>query len=327
MRHLRPKVKTKSLITNNIAKACDALNQNGLVAIPTETVYGLAANALSDQAVSKIFELKKRPTYNPLIVHLPHIDAIHQVAKNIPEMALKLVKTFWPGPLTLVLEKQPHISDSITAGKKTVAIRVPNHPIALKLLNALAYPLAAPSANPFGCISPTTAQHVAQYFGDTLILEGGSCEKGIESTIIGFNDTPVIYRLGSISKDAIEKVCGPVATYVKDNLLPQAPGMLLQHYAPKTKSYLTTRINAKYLEAFKNQRIGIITFKAATAAAKIAEKETLSPSGDLEEAAKNLYAAMHRLDHAQLDAIIFERLPEIGIGNAINDRLERAVQL
>jgi len=164
------------LISTQIEAACQILTKNGLVGIPTETVYGLAANAMSELAVSKIFELKKRPSYNPLIVHIGHLDDLEKYTQNIPEIAYQLAKAFWPGPLTLVLEKKPLVPDLITAGKNTVGIRMPNHPVTLSLLKQLDFPLAAPSANPFMCISPTTAQHVEDYFGHKLplILEGGT---------------------------------------------------------------------------------------------------------------------------------------------------------
>ena len=175
---------------NIINAAVKALENNEIVAIPTETVYGLAGNAYSETAVEKIFALKNRPHFNPLIVHIKSAAVLTSVAKNIPLVALQLADAFWPGPLTLVLEKQEHIPDIVTGGKNTVGVRVPNHPIALELLEQLDFPLAAPSANPFGSISPTTAKHVADYFTDTLtiILDGGSCDKGIESTIIGFEN-------------------------------------------------------------------------------------------------------------------------------------------
>jgi L-threonylcarbamoyladenylate synthase len=183
-------------------------NKNELIAIPTETVYGLAGNAYSDTAIRKIFELKKRPLLNPLIVHLKSASCIQEVASEIPEIGLKLINQFWPGPLTLILKKQKHISDLMTAGKDTVAVRVPNHPLTLALLNELEFPLTAPSANPFGSISPTNAEHVLSYFGKEIeaILDGGQCEKGLESTIIGFeNEKPILYRHGAISMDEIEK--------------------------------------------------------------------------------------------------------------------------
>ena len=199
------------MITKSLENAIITLRKNELIAIPTETVYGLAGNAYNETAIKKIFELKKRPFYNPLIVHIKSLAYLQEIASDIPDNALKLAKVFWPGPLTLVLKKQKHISDLITAGKNTVAVRVPSHPLTLDLLNKLDFPLVAPSANPFGSISPTHAEHVFNYFGEELniILDGGECEKGLESTIIGFeNNQTLLYRHGAISLEEIEKIIG-----------------------------------------------------------------------------------------------------------------------
>jgi L-threonylcarbamoyladenylate synthase len=230
------------MINTDISKAKEILQKNGLVAIPTETVYGLAGNAFSDIAIKKIFELKKRPFYNPLIVHLKAASSIFDVASEIPESAFILAEKFWPGPLTLVLNKKDHISDLISAGKKTVAVRVPKHPLTLALLDQLDFPLAAPSANPFGSISPTSAAHVFNYFGKKIevILDGGECEKGLESTIIGFeNAHPILYRHGSISLEEIKKITGKLGIRTKNDSSPNSPGMLSRHYAPMTDTYLT----------------------------------------------------------------------------------------
>ena len=216
-------------ISKDISKAVEILNQNGLVAIPTETVYGLAGNIFSEEAIRKIFELKQRPFFNPLIVHIHSANQLKSIVTVLPQKAEKLAQHFWPGPLTLVLPKNPHVPDLVTAGKNTVAVRVPNHPTTLDLLRRLDFPIAAPSANPFGRISTTKAEHVARYFDDRLkmVLDGGECQKGIESTIIGFeNDRPVVYRLGSISVEEIEKVVGPLNIRNKKESAPDAPGML-----------------------------------------------------------------------------------------------------
>ncbi len=316
------------MITKDINKAKDILQKNELIALPTETVYGLAGNAFSEIAIKKIFELKKRPFYNPLIVHLKSAACIRDVAMEIPEGALLLADKFWPGPLTLVLKKQEHISDLITAGKKTVAVRVPNHPLALALLGTLEFPLVAPSANPFGSISSTSAAHVFNYFGEALdvVLDGGECEKGLESTIIGFeNDQPVLYRRGCISIEDIEKIVGKLSITTNNDKSPNAPGMLSRHYAPKTDTYLTNDIS-ELLKSFEGKKIGLLLFKNPIQNNSIMHQEILSNSGNLEEAAKNLYAAMHRLDQSKLDVIIAERLPDEGLGKTINDKLERATK-
>jgi len=316
------------MITSNLNLAIHELVNDGIVAIPTETVYGLAGNARNETALRKIFILKNRPFYNPLIVHIRSSAYLNTVAQNIPEIAMKLARHFWPGPLTLVLEKQMDISDLVTAGKNTVAVRVPNHALTLELLNQLEFPLAAPSANPFGSISPTSAQHVQNYFGKKLkvIVEGGNCERGIESTIIGFEENqPVLYRHGSISMEEIEKVAGSVKVIVKNEHDPQAPGMLSRHYAPITTTYLTNNV-PELTKQFPQKKIGVLMFKDSIKAKGIAKVEVLSEAGNIQEAAKNLYAALHRLDKANLDLIIAERFPNEDLGRSINDRLERAIK-
>lgn len=313
-------------ITSNIQEAIDLLNNNEVVAIPTETVYGLAGNIYSDKALNKIYELKKRPHFNPLIVHINSISKLNLVSKEIPEKALKLASAFWPGPLTLILKKQDSISSIISAGKETVAVRVPNHPVALELLNRLDFPLAAPSANPFTSISPTSSQHVFEYFNTELplILEGGNCEKGVESTIIGFeNNNPVLYRHGSISIEEIEKEIGKVTVFINDDIAPNAPGMLKKHYAPKTPIILTKSIE-NLIEKYKGQKIGLLVFNSKIENPEINHQEIVSPNNNLNEAAANLYAALHKLDKLGLDIIIAEEFPNVGLGNTINDRLKRA---
>jgi L-threonylcarbamoyladenylate synthase len=313
--------------SNAIQAAVAALQNNEIVAMPTETVYGLAGNAYSEVAVQKIFALKNRPHYNPLIVHIKSAHFLQQVAKNIPVVAIQLADAFWPGPLTLVLEKQDHIPDLVTGGKNTVGVRVPGHPIALELLEALNFPLAAPSANPFGSISPTTAKHVADYFTGRLdiILDGGSCDKGIESTIVGFeNGEPILYRQGSTKTEDIEKITGVLKMRVHaNNESVVAPGMLSKHYAPSTTTILTDDITSD-IQKYSGKRIGVLQLSPTTLPSFVIAVETLSQTGNLEEAAKNLYAAMHRLDHQNLDLIIAQKMPAVGMGLAINDKLERA---
>ena len=317
------------MITTNLDLAQQALTANEIIAIPTETVYGLAGNAFSETAIKKIFYLKKRPFYNPLIVHIKSAEYLTNVACNIPEIAVKMAKEFWPGPLTLILNKQQNIPDMVTAGKPTVAVRVPNHPLTLKLLEQLDFPLAAPSANPFGSISSTNVEHVFNYFKNTLevILDGGECEKGLESTIIGFEENqPILFRLGAISIEDIEKVTGKVLLKTRGiGTDLTAPGMLSRHYSPATDTYLTDNIT-EYLKLYRNKKIGLLLFKDSIQANGILHQEVLSKSGDLTEAAKELYAALHRLDKLNLDVIIAERFPDIGLGTTINDRLQRAVE-
>ena len=315
------------MVTTNIHKAVEILNKNELVAIPTETVYGLAANANNDEALKKIYALKNRPFFNPLILHIHALYQLHNIARDIPETAIKLAEAFWPGPLTLVLKKQPGVSDIVTAGKETVAVRIPDHPLTLELLSLLDFPLAAPSANPFGQISPTSAQHVYDYFGEKIevILDGGECQKGIESTIVGFeNNVPLIYRLGSVSLENIQRVVGEVLVFNQESDTEiKSPGMLDSHYAPRTTTYLTHEVPAA-LNLHHDKKIGLLLFQNTLEHTKVAAREVLSINGDFEEAARNLYAAMHCLDHLNLDVIIAQELPNIGLGKSINDRLTRA---
>lgn len=317
-----------SIISKDIAKAVELLAADELVAIPTETVYGLAGNAFSENAIRKIFEMKKRPFFNPLIVHIASPDRLQDIARTVPEKAQLLANAFWPGPLTLVLPKKDSVPDIVTAGKPTVAIRVPNHPVTLELLEKLLFPLAAPSANPFGSISPTTAQHVAGYFADTLkmVLDGGACTKGIESTIVGFeNSTPVAYRLGSLTLEEIESVAGPVTLLNKKDEAPDAPGMLSRHYAPSTPTVLAESID-EAIAMYPGKRIGVISIGPGNFFSGITSHIILSETGDLQEAAARLYAAMHELDEMGLDVIIAQRFPDEGIGRSLNDRLQRAAK-
>jgi len=314
------------MITKDIHKALDALNNEDVIAIPTETVYGLAGNIYSEKAIKKIFELKNRPLFNPLIVHIKSLAYLENVAIDIPDTAIKLAETFFPGALTLVLKKQPAISNIVTAEKQTVAVRIPDHPVTLSLLEKLNFPLAAPSANPFGSISPTSADHVHTYFKDKLplILDGGICQKGIESTIIGFqNNQAILYRYGSISVEEIESVIGKLIIATKNETNPDAPGMLSKHYAPVTPTFLTNDIQ-KSIKIFSDRKIGLLLFDREIPDEEIIHQEVLSKSRNLKEAAANLYAALHRLDKTNLDIIIAERFPDMGLGRAINDRLERA---
>lgn len=315
------------MITNDIEKAVDALNSGETVAIPTETVYGLAANAFDEIAIKKVYEIKGRPFYNPLIVHIKSLDYLGVIAKDIPDMAIVLAEKFWPGPLTLLLNKTDLIPNIVTAGNSTVAVRIPNHKIALDLLREIDFPLAAPSANPFGSISPTNANHVQNYFKDNLlVLEGGECQRGVESTIIGFkNNQAVLYRLGAIPLEDILEITGDLIFATNATKTPVAPGSLSKHYAPKTEIYLTNKVT-ELIKIFPNKKIGLLLFKQKITNPRISFKVILSETGSLEESAKNLYSALHDLDNQGLDIIIAEKFPDEGLGKTINDRLNRATQ-
>jgi L-threonylcarbamoyladenylate synthase len=313
-------------ISTDINKAAYILQQEDVIGIPTETVYGLAGNVFSHNAVHKIFALKNRPLFNPLIVHISNKNQLTELATDIPDIAWALANAYWPGPLTLLLPKHPSVPDLVTGGKPTIAVRIPNHPLTLSLLNQLSFPLAAPSANPFGSISPTQALHVANYFSTTLslILDGGACKNGLESTIIGFqNKQPVLYRLGSITAEALAPITGKLETITNNDKAPEAPGMLSKHYAPKTKTILAKNID-QLIEENSHKRLGLLLFQQAKKLLPNWRQEILSPTGQLEEAAANLYAAMHKLDKEELDLIIAEYFPDEGLGKTINDRLNRA---
>ncbi len=315
-----------SIISKDISKAVQLLTEENVVAIPTETVYGLAGNIYSEKAIKLIFETKKRPFFNPLIVHVSSIEALPHIVSHVPEKAKLLAEAFWPGPLTLVLPKKSNIPDIITAGKNTVAVRVPNHPTTLELLNRLDFPLAAPSANPFGSISPTTAQHVNDYFENDIkmVLDGGACQRGIESTIIGFEgEEPIVYRLGSTAIEAIEGVVGEIKIKNKKEIAPDAPGMLDRHYAPATQTILVDNIT-EAIEKHRGKRIGVLAFQKPNPISDIKFLIVLSETENLQEAASKLYDALHQLDKLDLDLIIAERFPDEHLGKSINDRLQRA---
>ncbi|MFK8060698.1 MAG: L-threonylcarbamoyladenylate synthase [Polaribacter sp.] len=314
-----------SIISKDIKKAIQLLTDEQLVAIPTETVYGLAGNIFSEKAIKSIFSTKKRPFFNPLIVHIPSINSLDAIVTHIPKKAKLLADAFWPGSMTLVLKKNKKIPDLITAGKDTVAVRVPNHPVTLALLKQISFPLAAPSANPFGSISPTKPKHVENYFKEDIkmVLDGGNCKNGIESTIIGFeNDEPIIYRLGALALEDIEAVVGQISIKNKKENNPDAPGMLARHYAPKTRTFLVDDV-ANEVKNHKNKKIGILVFKDSLNDVSLTEI-ILSKNGSMQEAAANLYSSLHELDTLNLDVIITEKFSENGLGKSINDRLQRA---
>jgi len=313
------------MIGIDVALAANLLRQGQLVAIPTETVYGLAGNALSAKAVAEIFRAKNRPSFDPLIVHLRDFANVGAYVSEVPALAQQLADEFMPGPLTLLLPKRGCIPDLVTSGSARVAIRVPAHPLALQLLGQLDFPLAAPSANPFGYISPTTAQHVAQQLGAVIayILDGGACGVGLESTIVGFEaGETVIYRKGGLSVEAIQQVVGMVKVRDLSSSNPQAPGMLHSHYAPRVPLHLGDL--DELLVKFKGKNLGLLNFQQPFASVPAAQQVQLSPSGDFAEAARNLFAGLRHLDQLGLDLIVAQPLPEVDLGRAINDRLRRA---
>lgn len=312
-------------IGKSIETALHLLEKGELVAIPTETVYGLAGNALNAKAVLEIFKVKNRPQFDPLIVHVASIAKAKELAETFPVKAEKLATTFWPGPLTMLLKKKSFIPDLVTSGLDTVAIRCPDHDLTRALLQALSFPLAAPSANPFGYISPTQPAHVNEQLGEKIkyILDGGDCAVGIESTIIGFeNEVPMVYRLGGLSLEKIESVIGKVSVQLNSSSNPKAPGQLQSHYAP-TKKMKLGNIN-DLLRLYGTERVGVITFQKHIENIDGDHQIILSPTGNLEEAAQKLFASLRTLDKNDIDMILAEEVPDVGLGKAINDRLRRA---
>lgn len=313
-------------IGNNIPYAIELLNSNKLVAIPTETVYGLAANAFNENAVLNIYKTKNRPQFNPLIIHSNRIERFEEWGLLIPADVKLLAQHFWPGPITFIIPANHKIPEIVTAGTGAVAIRVPNHPITLALLSKLNFPLAAPSANPSGFISPTSAIHVEQQLGNKIdyILDGGICKVGLESTIISFlENEPKILRFGGLAIEAIEAVLNKKLATSSSNDKIVAPGMLSKHYAPIHPLQIVENLSES-IHLFDKNRVGVISFSESYAEVPTDHQFILSKSKDLNEAASNLFAAMRHVDELDLDIILSEKFPNIGLGFAINDRLKRA---
>jgi L-threonylcarbamoyladenylate synthase len=310
-------------ITTNIEEIATCLQSGGIAAIPTETVYGLAGNALDANSVVKIFEAKRRPSFDPLIVHIAKdFRCFNSIVESVSPNAKRLIDAFWPGPLTVIFEKTDLIPDIVTSGLSTVGVRMPSHPMTQELLMKLDFPLAAPSANPFGYISPTSAQHVFdQLNGEiSLILNGGDSDVGVESTIVQCKDDRVIVlRLGGLSLEDLQSVIGHVEVNAHSSSRPNAPGMLDSHYAPRKPFHVGDLANLESMNQGKNY--GKLLFQGQP---KNQKERVLSLSGDIHEAAKNLFKMMRELDQLDIEFILAEQAPNVGIGRAINDRLLRA---
>ena len=308
-----------------VADAAAALRRGELVGMPTETVYGLAANALDARAVLSVFAAKGRPRFDPLIVHCCDLAMVRTVARLSPRA--ERLAALWPGPLTLVLPRLPCIPDAVTAGLDSVAVRIPDHPLALELIRAAGIPLAAPSANRFGRISPTTAAHVAEQLGEavSVILDGGPCRIGVESTVLRPDPTPVVLRPGGVTREQLAALLGEAVALAdrsaRAEALPQeAPGLLASHYAPRAPLRLRAPGEAWPVDAALLAFTGADLPSGATAT-------VLSASGDLAEAAASLFAKLRQLDARAPGLIVAELVPEAGLGEAINDRLRRAAGL
>ena len=310
---------------SSIAQAAAQLRQGDLVAFPTETVYGLGANATDDQAVARIFEAKGRPRFDPIIVHLADPNELHSVTASVSDDARQLADAFWPGPLTMVLPRSDSIPPIVSAGLPTVGVRVPDHPIASQLIEMAGCPIAAPSGNRFGCISPTTAEHVREQLADRVqvILDGGPCRVGVESTVLDMtSDTPRLLRPGGVTREELEEVVGSVEVFEGAQPVDQAapaPGMLARHYAPSTPVKLLAELPTTVPPCS-----GLLVFSTPEITDGWAHLEVLSRDGDLVEATAGFFAALHRLDGHNLQQIIALPFPNHGLGAALNNRLNRA---
>jgi L-threonylcarbamoyladenylate synthase len=305
-----------------VERASAIIRNGGLVAFPTETVYGLGADAENPQAVARIFEVKARPRMDPLIVHVADLESASRYG-FVPSVAEILAKRFWPGPLTLVLVRKPSIPPIVTAGLDTVAIRVPAHTAALDLIRASKCGIAAPSANLFGYVSPTQAGHVVEQLGSAidLILDGGTCTIGVESTIVSLADSVCrILRVGGTPVEEIEALIGKVEIEIGDSGRPQAPGQMKRHYSTRTPLEIADESTEA---AGGGKKIGLLSLLQPPNPRDYAAVEILSPSGSLREAAANLFGALRRLDSLSLDKIVARPVKEEGLGRAIMDRLRR----
>ena len=305
-----------------IKSAAQTIKNGGIVAFPTETVYGVGASAFDPDAIIRIYEIKKRPRFDPLIVHISSLADLEELTLGIDKQCATLIEKFWPGPLTLVLNKSSNVPDIVTAGLNTIAVRMPDHKIALELVTESGVPIAAPSANMFGSLSPTAAEHVIKQLGEKvdIIIDGGKTKIGVESTILDMTGEPTILRPGGVSVEDIEKIIGKVKilTYKKR---PSSPGQLPKHYAP--------RIPLKIIEngdsiSVNTHNAGLIAFKKPPKKVNFKKVEVLSPTGDLKEAAGNLFSILHRLESSGVEMIYVEKVPEVGLGVAIMDRLRKA---
>jgi L-threonylcarbamoyladenylate synthase len=324
-------VKTEVLFataSNAVSRAMALLRQGEVVALPTETVYGLAADALREEAVLKIFQAKARPRFDPLIVHLPEpawVEKVAVVDPNVSDQFERLCKQFWPGPLTFIFPRQPVISDVVTAGLETVAIRLSAHPVFEKIIAAFGGPLAAPSANRFGRISPTAAGHVLEELEGLipLIVDAGPTPHGLESTIVALRNGRIeMLRRGPVTQEQLGEFGEVVVVGAKAH--PEAPGQSPSHYAPKTRLILVQDATGANLPP--RQTCGLLSWKTK-GTGRFAEVRSLSERQDLTEAATNLFRLLRDLDACHLDLIVAEQVPELGLGAAINDRLRRAAAI
>jgi L-threonylcarbamoyladenylate synthase len=306
---------------NDIKRGAEIITAGNLVAFPTETVYGLGANAFDPVAVAKVFETKERPSFDPLIVHICEISQISNLYNGNDERVFKLAEKFWPGPLTMVLPKKTTVPDIVTSGLNTVAVRMPSNEIARGLIRQSNTPIAAPSANKFGMISPTEADHVRKQFPEIFTIDGGKTQVGIESTVITLNEDGFeILRPGVITAEDLREIV-PQSAHTIQKRTHHAPGLLKSHYSPQKPMYIA---NDPCIQFRKQNKGGFISFGIPDGKCQFAKIEILSQSKDLREAAVNLFSAMHRLDDSDIEYIVAEPVPEEGIGIAVMNRLKKA---
>ncbi|QDU81435.1 Threonylcarbamoyl-AMP synthase [Polystyrenella longa] len=318
-------------VGQDIPRAAKLLREGKLVAFATETVYGLGAHALDEQAAARIFAAKDRPTFDPLIVHVAERSQLNDLVLEVPDKAAALMDACWPGPLTLVLPKTAAVPDLVTSGLPSVAVRIPAHPVARDLLFQVGLPIAAPSANLFGQVSPTTAEHVREQLGDRIdyILDGGPCSVGLESTVVSVNgDQVTLLRPGGTPLEELERIVGEVKSTFptaqpSETSAQHAPGMLSKHYAPGTPLFIVDNLD-QAVRRFSASSTGVLLFGENDGAAPFATVEQLSSTSDLTEAAARFFAAVRRLDRADIQQIVAMPFPEEGLGRALNDRLRRA---
>ncbi|MFN9718775.1 MAG: L-threonylcarbamoyladenylate synthase [Planctomycetota bacterium] len=322
-------MKTVIIHRHEFNSAADLLRSGGLVAFPTETVYGLGADATNPQAVARIFEAKQRPEFDPLIVHVADLASASLAVTEFPKAARILANELWPGPLTLVLPKTSQIPDLVTSGLPGVGLRIPNHPIALELLKLANLPIAAPSANPFGRISPTTVEHVLQGLDGRIdmVVDGGPCSIGLESTVISFMERePLVLRPGGCPIEVIENLIGTVRIAAsdpsRDDQAQPAPGMLSRHYAPQLELQIVPRNTSARPKA--GRKTGLLTYGNQPFSGRFDQVEVLSADDNLQTCAAKFFAALRCLDSERLDVIIAHEFPARGLGIALNDRLRRA---
>ena len=312
---------------DNIRRGAEIIKRGGLVAFPTETVYGLGGNSLDPRAVARIFEAKQRPSFDPLITHIADLETLDRIARVSDKRIFSVIEKLWPGALTLIIPKKKIIPDLVTSGLDTMAVRMPDHPTALELIRLSTGAVAAPSANPFGYLSPTTAQHVEASLGDRIdmVLDGGTCRVGVESTVLDMTrPVPTVLRPGGTDVETLREILGNVEVLDRTSSTPKAPGQLLMHYSPRKPLHIVESAEEALLACGSDRRAGFLSFRGQGDLDRFDAVEILTSRGDFLEAASRLFASLHRLDGAEIDVIYAERVPREGLGAAVMDRIYKA---